>query len=322
MARKKKASQKKQKILKFESFSKLFPVVHSLNSDGLEHKHKIEGIAKFKSMFDSFYRMQEMDDKRIKKNLRKSKRYIINQNQDDSDLFDLKLDPVHASLVNKRGKVKVGSRKFNLLKKKDLKDFSDNLYKTYNKQTQRKGLVEEIICHNYQAGDTVCVSINKNTLIPSYAEAHVEHWDSSSYITRYFDTTANKKLTRIQFWKGHLLALNKTGGEISVWKPDRKLVLKRLGPFKFKCVWQEYFSQIWFPFMKNQLFFSWQLIEKSTGKVLTSYGDNSQYEAEKKWWAGRWHEHNESLDFSKFGKDYFMKYVIRDKSGIIAQGQW
>ena len=231
------------------------------------------------------------------------------------------VDQLVDQVTNSRGELQVAGRTYRLSKPQDQADLIRGLQTSYLAKHQAEGLVQEIMCHRYQDTAPVCVSVNTDTHLPSFDAAHVEHWPESSYITRFFDTQANGKLTRIQLWKGHLLALNMTGAEISVWKPDTRWVLRCAKPFQCKLVPEEYFGPFWYPYMANELSITWDLVEKTSGRILLGFGKDSAYEPEAKWWAGKWIDHSPSLDATKMGEDYTIRYLVRDRDGIVAQGE-
>jgi hypothetical protein len=218
-------------------------------------------------------------------------------------------------LANEDGELTLENRIYNLRKKGDFAKFAKKVRKG---DEQSKGLVKSIICHDYQGAGSPCVSINEDTHLPSFKKAHVEKTCYNSYITTFFDVKAENRLTRVQIWKGHLAALNFTGAEISLWKPepyydDRQIETGRGDPF----------GLLWYPFTENQLHIEWDCIHRKSGESLLSYNKlNSPYEGKRKWWAGKWKDHAEDEVFTRFGKDYRIVFSIRISKDVWLKGEW
>lgn len=308
--------------LEFKDFDGVASVFNAILLNGLEARSDIKKLQEFQSMIDAYYKMQDLSNEEMPEYLARCKHFLKIEGKDDSTMYMLKINELFASVVNKNGEISVGGKNYNLLNTDSLNRFVKNLNPRFrDKQYKSRGILDPLLkgtlCHTYVNG--VCVSVNKYIPHPSSAIMHVETWPGSTYRTKIRDIRANGKLTRLQMWKGNLLALNLTGAEISVWKPSKILVLRCTGLFKCKFVWKEFFGLLWFPYPTNQLYITWKLVDKTTGHII-NYGTGS-YEKQKKWWAGKWVKNKGQM--SKLAKNSTLYYTVRDNSNrVVASGAW
>ncbi len=236
----------------------------------------------FYSMLDVFEELNnQKNPNEYKKFINENKNFLIfNKIKDNNNLIhqtvNLKINFLFASLVNKKGEVKIANKLYNLLTNE-----------TMLKELETMLIKED--CHNLDTCDLVSIPEYLMIYFPMFKFVLVP----IVYPTNYFKTTINDKEVIIQVWKGYFSGVlgypGGIGAEVGLYHP---------------VTWTK---NLWFPDYKHTENISLKLILKSTNELIFSVSDNT-------WWLNSWTQNYSGLPLK--GSDYILEFSVADSTWL------